>query len=105
MSLLHFWQQEIERLAQSGSAGNVRVNKSSLRGLQSVIDLKRPIKDLQLKDLLNAEVELKKRGVSTNSVAVYMRTLRALCNKAIHLDLVESAWYPFRKFQIKKRRL
>lgn len=103
-TLHQFWSEEIERLTQSGRAGGARVYKSSLGGLQKVIDLRRPIKELQLKDILNAEVELKKRGVSTNSVAVYMRTLRALCNKAIHLDLVVSEWYPFRKYQIRKEK-
>lgn len=103
-TLHQFWLEEIERLTQSGRAGGARVYKSSLGGLQKVVDLKRPIKELQLRDVLNAEVELKKRGVSTNSVAVYMRTLRALCNKAIHLDLVESEWYPFRKYQIRKEK-
>lgn len=104
LTLLKFWQQEIERLTHSGRAGGARVYQSSLGGLKSVIKLDRPIKDLQLKDLMNAEVELKRRGVSTNSVAVYMRTLRALCNKAIHLDLVESAWYPFRKYHVRKEK-
>lgn len=104
LTLHKFWQQEIERLIHSGRAGGARVYQSSLGGLRKVINMDRPIKELQLKDLLRAEVELKKRGVSTNSVSVYMRTLRALCNKAINLDLVESSWYPFRKFNIRKEK-
>jgi integrase len=104
LTLKKYWRQEIERLIHSGRAGNARVYDSSLGGLKTVINLDRPIKELQLKDLLHAEVELKKRGVSTNSVSVYMRTLRALCNKAINLDLVESSWYPFRKFNIRKEK-
>lgn len=103
-TLHQFWLEEIERLTQSGRAGGARVYKSSMGGLTKVIDLRRPIKKLQLKDILSAEVALKKRGVSTNSVAVYMRTLRALCNKAIHLDLVNSEWYPFKKYQIRKEK-
>lgn len=103
-TLHQFWLEEIERLTLSGRAGGARVYKSSLGGLAKVVDLRRPIKELQLKDILNAEVALKKRGLSTNSVAVYMRTLRALCNKAIHLDLVNSEWYPFKKYQIRKEK-
>ena len=104
LTFLTFWMQEIDRLSNSGRAGGARVYKSSLGGLKNVIKLDRPIKELQLKDLLSAEVELKKRGVATNSVAVYMRTLRALCNRAIHLDLVDNTWYPFRKYQIRKEK-
>ena len=103
-TLHQFWLEEIDRLTQSCRAGGARVYKSSLGGLAKVINLKIHFKELMLKDLLKAELELKKAGVSTNSIAVYMRTLRAICNRAINLDLVAHSWYPFRKYNIRKEK-
>jgi hypothetical protein len=37
-----------------------------------------------------------------NTVSIYMRPLRAICNKAIFIDLVDQSWYPFFKYKIKK---
>jgi integrase len=37
-----------------------------------------------------------------NGIGVYMRTFRAICNRAINLDFVGYEWYPFRKYKIQK---
>ena len=42
--------------------------------------------------------------MKVNSVGVYMRTFRAICNKAINLGHVEQSWYPFAKYKIKKEK-
>jgi integrase/recombinase XerD len=99
-----FWQDEISKMISTGRAGGARVYNSSFASLSKVLNLNSPFKSLKYKDLLYAEVELKKKGVSVNSVGVYMRTLRAVCNKAIKLDIIDSSWYPFRKYQIKKEK-
>ena len=40
--------------------------------------------------------------MSINGIGVYMRTFRAICNRAINLDFVGYEWYPFRKYKIQK---
>lgn len=104
LTIESFWQDEITRMTSIGRAGGARVYHSSFVGLSKVLNLNSPFKSLKYKDLLHAEVELMKRGVSVNSVGVYMRTLRAVCNKAINHDIIDSSWYPFRKYQIKKEK-
>jgi integrase len=57
-----------------------------------------------VKDLQKVEKELRMRGNKYNSIAVYMRTFRAVCNRAIQYNLVDYEWYPFRKYKIKKEK-
>lgn len=104
LTIESFWKDEINRISSIGRAGGARVYLSSLQGLSNVLNLKTSFKELRYKDLLLAEAELRRRGVSLNSVSVYMRTLRAICNKAIKLDIVDALWYPFKKYQIRREK-
>jgi integrase len=104
LTIESFWIDEIKRMTSSGRAGGARVYLSSLQGLSSVVDLSISFKELKYKSLITADEELRKKGLSTNSIGVYMRCLRAICNKAIKLDIVDFTWYPFRKYQIKRER-
>jgi site-specific recombinase XerD len=97
-----FWHKEAMRLTEIGKAGNAGVYLSSLRGLNRVMNLDIPFKELKHKQLLDAETSLLKNGVKLNTLSVYMRTLRAICNKAILVDLVDQSWYPFFRYKIKK---
>lgn len=101
-TIAEFWQQEAVRLTEIGKAGNAGVYLSSLRGLNRVMNLDMPFKELKHMQLLDAETTLLKNGVKLNTLSVYMRTLRAICNKAILVDLVDQGWYPFFRYKIKK---
>ena len=102
LTIVEFWQQEAVRLTEIGKAGNAGVYLSSLRGLKRVMNLDIPFKELKHMHLLEAETVLLKNGVKLNTLSVYMRTLRAICNKAILVDIVEQGWYPFFRYKIKK---
>lgn len=102
LTIAEFWQQEAIRLAEIGKAGNAGVYLSSLRGLKRVMNLDIPFRELKHMHLLDAETVLLKNGVKMNTLSVYMRTLRAICNKAILVDLVDQGWYPFFRYKIKK---
>jgi len=102
LTIAEFWQQEAIRLAEIGKAGNAGVYLSSLRGLKRVMNLDIPFRELKHMHLLDAETVLLKNGVKLNTLSVYMRTLRAICNKAILVDLVDQGWYPFFRYKIKK---
>ena len=104
LTIENFWLEEISRLSSVGRAGGARVYLSSLKGIKNVINLNIPFKELKFKDLIKAEEQLRKRNVSFNSISVYMRTLRAICNKAINLELVDASWYPFKKYKIQKEK-
>jgi integrase len=42
--------------------------------------------------------------MSPNGIGVYMRSFRAICNKAVHFDIMGLEWYPFRKYKIRKEK-
>jgi integrase len=50
---------------------------------------------------MQLDSKLRAKGVKPNSIAVYMRTLRALYNKAINFGVADQQEYPFRRYKIK----
>ena len=101
-TIAEFWKTEANRLVEIGNAGNAGVYLSSLMGLKRVMNLDIMFKELKHTSLLDADTALLKKGVKLNTISVYMRTLRAICNKAILVDIVDQSWYPFYRYKIKK---
>lgn len=104
MTVLEFWQDNIDQLIQSGRGGSARTYKSTLSVLSKLIPLNCSFKALGVKDLQKIEKQLRMRGNNYNSIAVYMRTFRAICNRAIQYNLVDYEWYPFRHYKIRKEK-
>lgn len=100
-SLEDFWLVEVERLVRSGKHGNARNYKSALGGVKQKVDLSITFDRVDYNWLIKLETNLLEGGVSVNSVAVYMRTLRALFNKAINSGICDESNYPFRRYSIK----
>jgi len=97
-----FWLKEIERMKKANRFGNARNLESALLGLLKITQLNIPFEAINYSWLMNIETTLKANGLKVNSVGVYFRTLRSICNSAINLDLVDVSSYPFRKYKIKK---
>lgn len=100
-TVLEFWKEEIERLEHIKNFGNSRNYKSALGAILNEASLNIQFSKIDYAWLINLESSLKAKGVKTNSVAVYMRTLRALYNKALNMNLVDPQNYPFRRYKIK----
>lgn len=99
-----FWNEQIEVLLKSNRGGTAKSNINTLSVLSKIIDLDCPFHKISLKDLQVIEKTLRMRGNNYNSIAVYMRTFRAICNKAINFGLVDLDWYPFRNYKIRKEK-
>ncbi len=104
ITVLEFWSNEIEKLISENRGGSARTYKNTLSVLKKIINLDTPFSQLSVKEILTIEETLRKRGNSYNSIAVYLRTFRAICNRAIDYQLVGSEWYPFKKHKIKKEK-
>ena len=102
ITIKEFWEEHIVTLNNSGRNGGARVYKMSLSVISKNTNLDIPFNKYSYKDLLLLEKELYKNGMSTNGMGVYFRSFRAICNKAINMDVVGYEWYPFRKYKIKK---
>ena len=96
-----FWIEEVNRLEVAQKFGNAKSYKETLGSIESRMDVNIPFKDIDYKWLIKLETKLRSSGVGTNAIAVYMRTLRALINKAISSELADASKYPFRRYRIK----
>lgn len=99
-----FWKEVIEQLLDSNRTGTARSYITTLSVISKIIDCNCMFSQVSYKDLIIIETTLLKRGVSVNGIAVYMRTFRAICNRAILYNVATLEWYPFRKYKIKKEK-
>lgn len=99
-----FWNEIIQQLLDSNKTGNARSYKTTLSVFSKIIDCSTTFNRITYKDLILIETTLYKRGVTTNTIAVYMRTFRAVCNRAILYNYVNLDWYPFKKYKISKEK-
>ena len=99
-----FWKEVIQQLLDSNRTGTARSYITTLSVISKIIDCNCMFTQVSYKDLIIIETTLLKRGVSINGIAVYMRTFRAICNRAILYNVASHDWYPFRKYKIKKEK-
>jgi integrase len=99
-----FWKEVIQQLLDSNRTGTARSYITTLSVISKIIDCNCKFSQVSYKDLIIIETTLLKRGVSINGIAVYMRTFRAICNRAILYNAASHDWYPFRKYKIKKEK-
>lgn len=104
ITIEEFWNDIIKQLIDSKRLGSARSYKTTLSVLSKIIDCKCKFTNINYSDLIKIETTLLKRGVSINGIAVYMRTFRAVCNRAILHNIASYEWYPFRKYKIKKEK-
>ena len=103
-TLKSFWEQIIDEMKSANRYGNARMYSMTLSVLSKETDLEIPVKSFNYQKLIALEKNLYKRGMSCNGISVYMKTLRAVCNKAINYDIVGYEWYPFRKYKMRKEK-
>lgn len=104
ITIEEFWNDIIKQLIDSKRLGSARSYKTTLSVLSKIIDCKCKFTNINYSDLIKIETTLLMRGVSINGIAVYMRTFRAVCNRAILYNIATYEWYPFRKYKIKKEK-
>lgn len=104
MTIKEFWDQIIVQLINSGRTGSATIYKSTYSILSGIIPLHGNFSTIGIKDLMEIEKVLRSRGNNWNSIGVYMRTFRAICNKAIQYNLISHEWYPFRNYKIRKEK-
>jgi len=102
-TVFSYCQGVIDRLMSSNKIGNAYVYKDLLRTLKKF----RMEKDLEFSDInyyfiMKYEEDFRKSGLSENSISVYMRTLRALINRAIKEEFCKAEDYAFNKYKVSK---
>ena len=100
-TVISYFDEWIKKFEKLGKVGNANVYKDTKR---TIINF-REGKDLFLNEidyvfLKRFEEYFLYRGVKSNTISVYMRTLRALYNKAINENIVKKEDYPFNKYKV-----
>jgi len=92
----------IQEMSEAGKFGNALVYKDCLRVSKKFTKEKDiRFEEINYKYLVRFENFLSANGNSVNSISVYLRTLRAIYNKAIKENIVKQEYYPFKNFSIK----
>jgi len=104
-TVLKYFDEVINHFKASNRIGNAKVYRSTKNSLSRF----RNQKDFQFSDIninfLNRyEEEFQKRGVTPNSIFVFMRTFKTLVNYAKTDGIVRSDFDPFKEFSFKKYR-
>jgi site-specific recombinase XerD len=101
VSVFNFFDNTIENFKKAGKIGNARIYSDSKRALlkyRNGKDLN--FNDIDLSFLKKFEQHFKERGVTGNSISVYMRTLRSLYNMAITEKCAKLENYPFKEYKV-----
>jgi len=98
-----FHQEIIDEFKLAGKVGSVKINKETLKSLQSFskkTELK--FKDINLEFISKYESYLRNRGGTDGGIGIKMRTIRAIINKAISRNIINDKYYAFKKYKISK---
>ncbi len=99
--VIQFFEDFIERQRAIGKIGNANVYNDTKNSLLSFCKKKTlQFNEINYTFLKKYEEYLRRRGILNNSISVYMRTLRALINKAIKEKQCPPEAYPFKEYSI-----
>ena len=104
ISFYQYAQQQIKTMNEQGRLGNALSYRNTLRLVKKF----KANKDIGFQEInytfLNKlEESYLSRGLSVNGLAVHMRTLRAIYNKAIKDKITDKEAYPFDEYSIKSK--
>lgn len=102
ISFFDFTDQLISEMEEANRFGNAKAYKCALGALKN-FNKKEFLRfeEMTYTYLKRFETAHLKKGNSINGLSMYMRTFRAIYNKAIHQGVVSADSYPFKKYKIK----
>ncbi|MCG2462665.1 site-specific integrase [Flavobacteriaceae bacterium F89] len=102
ISFFDFTQQLINEMEEANRFGNAKAYRCALGALKN-FNKKESLRfeEMTYTFLKRFETAHLKKGNSINGLSMYMRTFRAIYNKAIHQGVVSADSYPFKKYKIK----
>ncbi len=101
--VVNYFESVSDRLIAAGQIKNAEVYKDTKRNLNHFIGSKQlHFSDIDAQFLNSFEEFLKTSGKGANTIYIYLRTLRALINRAIKEEVCSEKYYPFKKFSLAK---
>ena len=91
----------ITDMKKAGRIGNAMAYTDAVNSIVNYSENKRlSFEAMTYKFIAQYNTDMLAKGLKTNSIAAYMRSIRAIYNKAIKADVVDIRYYPFNKFAI-----
>lgn len=105
LGFFKFTQQLIEQLNATNKIGNADVYQCANNSLmQFTKEPSLKFEQINYKLLIGYESHLIKKGLKANTIANYMRTIRAIFNKSIKVGNTGIEHYPFKSYSVKHER-
>lgn len=102
ITFFQFTARLIQEMNETRKFGNARVYTDSQRAFNVFTKGKdKRFEEINYKLIVKFENFCIAKGNSTNTISVYLRTIRAIYNKAIKENIVKQDYYPFRNYSIK----
>ncbi len=99
-----YTQKLIEELVSKGKVGNARSYKNVLREVKNfTMSVDFGFEELTYDFLQKFDNYYLSKGCTENGLAVYMRTIRAIYNRAIKNNIIDSNSYPFNQYIIRTK--
>lgn len=94
--------KDLIKAKRIGSATSYRTTLNSFKAFLNEKDIL--LIKIDHKFLTDYQTDCLSKGMKINAIGVYLRTLRAIINRAIDEDILLHTKYPFRKFSIKSEK-
>lgn len=99
--ILRFGKEHILQLQSTGNIGNAICYSCAVNKLQSFVKKNQLLfEEVNYKFLEKFRISLLTEGLKVNSIALYLRTIRALFRRAIKEETLEAKHYPFINFKL-----
>lgn len=102
--IIKYGEDVIKQLTGSGKVGNAFVYSCAVNKLKSYTGNTCAFEDLTYKRLTEFQDSMLAEQIKVNTISVYMRTIRAVFNRAIREGLIPATCYPFTAYRIKNEK-
>ena len=102
--IIKYGEVLIKQLTNSGKVGNAFVYSCAVNKLKTFVGNSFPFEELTYKKLVEFQDSMLAEEIKVNTISVYMRTIRAVYNRAIKEGLVPGTSYPFTAYRIKNEK-
>ncbi len=104
-TITDFTNEIIDGLIRVGKIGNSKAYLYTLNAFNKFVKYRKvKLTEINHKLITKFEAYLCESGIKTNTVSYYLRTLRAIINKAIKEGIIEESSYPFKNISIKSQK-
>jgi len=104
-SIIKYGLKLAKALTNSGKVGNAYVYTTAVNKLKGFVNSESfSFEALTFKKLNEFQDSMLADGIKINTISVYMRTIRAIYNRAIKEGLVSASAYPFTAYRVKNEK-